>query len=76
MRHQAMETTSQLQAANDQLIATNEQLDLMRKQAEETDKQSKTLMVFTVVTIVFVRPPPPQASLESCMSPKCIFADG
>lgn len=58
MRNQAMETTQQLQAANRQLIATNEQLDLMRKQAEETDKQSKTLMVFTVVTIVFVRPRP------------------
>lgn len=32
-----------------------EQLRLLTKQAEESDKQSKALMVFTVVTIVFVR---------------------
>lgn len=31
-----------------------QQLKLLTKQAEESDKQSKALMVFTVVTIVFV----------------------
>lgn len=43
------------------LVSTNhagamkQQLRLLTKQAEESDKQSKALMVFTVVTIVFVR---------------------
>lgn len=46
---------------NQALMSTNhagamkKQLDLLTKQAEESDKQSKALMVFTVVTIVFVR---------------------
>lgn len=33
-----------------------QQLRLLTKQAEESDKQSKALMVFTVVTIIFVGP--------------------
>lgn len=45
---------------NQALVSTNhagamkQQLRLLTKQAEESDKQSKALMVFTVVTIVFV----------------------
>lgn len=33
-----------------------QQSEDLRKQAEETARQGKTLMVFTVVTIIFVRP--------------------
>lgn len=47
MRGQTEETTKQLEISTKLLSA-------MQRQSEEADKQSKTLLVFTVVTIVFV----------------------
>jgi hypothetical protein len=35
-----------------------DQLQVMNKQASETGRQGKTLMVFTVITIIFVRASP------------------
>lgn len=54
MRAQTEETAKQLTAANDQLGLTTQLLGMMQLQSEESGKQSKTLLVLTVVTIVFV----------------------
>jgi uncharacterized membrane protein (DUF106 family) len=53
-RTQAEQTTEQTRLANRNSKATADQLKMMTKQAEETGRQGKTLMVFTVVTITFV----------------------
>jgi hypothetical protein len=46
-------------AARVQAESTTEHARFQRLQTEETSKQSKTLLVFTVVTIVFVSKHPP-----------------
>jgi Mg2+ and Co2+ transporter CorA len=50
---QTERTAYQTEVSNQHLQKAQEQLEAMKVQAEETDKQSKILMVFTVVTIVF-----------------------
>lgn len=56
-------TVQQLGFMKEQAEKTTDQLKAMREQAVQTEKQSQTLMVFTVVTVIFVRfpmPPSPQ----------------
>jgi hypothetical protein len=59
-RKQAEETTEQTRLAADHSQVMAHQLQIMIKQAEETRRQSQALMVFTVVTITFVRIRPPE----------------
>jgi hypothetical protein len=54
---QATQTAEQTRISNKHLAKAKEQLVAMKKQADGTEKQSKTVMVFTVVTIIFVRFP-------------------
>ncbi len=60
-RKQAADTAKQTRLAAKNSKVTAEQLQIMTKQADETGRQGQTLMVFTVVTILFVRqlPSPP-----------------
>ncbi|KAK3309261.1 uncharacterized protein B0T15DRAFT_526709 [Chaetomium strumarium] len=53
-RTQAEQTTTQTRLAAENSRVTANQLKMMTKQAEETGRQGKTLMVFTVVTITFL----------------------
>lgn len=64
MAVQARRTAQQTRVSNEHLANAEEQLVAMKKQADETDKQSKTVMVFTVVTIIFVR-----LTNQSCSPP-------
>jgi hypothetical protein len=54
-RKQAADTAKQTKLAADNSKVTAGQLRIMTKQANETGRQGQTLMVFTVVTIIFVR---------------------
>lgn len=55
---QTERTAYQTEVSNQHLQKAQEQLEAMKVQAEQTDKQSKILMVFTIVTIIFVGPVP------------------
>jgi hypothetical protein len=67
-RKQATDTAKQTKLAAKSSKATADQLQIMTEQAKETGRQGQTLMVFTVVTIIFVRLPPltrhPEAQLD------------
>ncbi|KAK2804519.1 hypothetical protein FQN50_006594 [Emmonsiellopsis sp. PD_5] len=55
-RIQAENTSEQAKAANDLTERGLQQAKLARQQAAESIRQGRTVLVFTVVTIIFVRP--------------------
>ena len=67
-RKQATDTAKQTKLAAKNSKVTADQLQIMTKQADETGRQGQTLMVFTVVTILFVRQPSPPAMSMSAVS--------
>jgi len=54
-RKQAENTSRQAELAAGHAERGAEQAELAHKQAEETARQGKTVLVFTVITIIFVR---------------------
>jgi hypothetical protein len=65
-RKQAQDTNRQTALAAEQSRVMADQLMTMKDQALETGRQGRTLLVFTVVTIIFVRAAFPPVVLSLC----------
>lgn len=63
-RKQAEITTQQAEKAAEYAEKGVDEATLARTQAEETARQGRTVLLFTVITIIFVRAFKPQAERE------------